>query len=337
MVATAVVGCALGLAFAGEALAQARLGDASVVSSPSSGLLGRFKASALQLTTYLGTGTFVRGTYADNPYVSEELVFYPRFRLGQGFDLRAQWALDCELTQPDNRSGRHCAPSDLRLSLHRPELYRDPWLKGQLSAAFLVYLPTSSESRFNHTVMNLRARAGYTLRFFRERLELAYGFGVQKYLPTQRVRGYGPDSGPRTSSDNLPLVLSRSSAGTEGSVGSGGALNDNWLFVNSVNVAFHFSPRWSAALDFGLYNYVRFSVADAFSDPEKLRTGRADWTSGSLEVAYRPLDRVVVAAGVASLQPALTADGKSVRFPFYDFISPTSNFTKWHLTATVTY
>jgi long-subunit fatty acid transport protein len=81
------------------------------------------------------------------------------------------------------------------------------------------------------------------------------------------------------------------------------------------------------------------SSGDAFSstrtdaDGDRIATGvnEDDTTSGSIEVAYAFDDHWSLAGGIASSQPAKTAGGKSLRFPFFDFISPANNYTGYYL------
>ncbi len=57
-------------------------------------------------------------------------------------------------------------------------------------------------------------------------------------------------------------------------------------------------------------------------------------TSGDISVTYMPNGWLWLSAGVGSQQPFLTSDGKGVRFPFWDFVSPYSNFSSIYLDAT---
>jgi hypothetical protein len=123
----------------------------------------------------------------------------------------------------------------------------------------------------------------------------------------------------------------------DGSCGSGGPLNDNWLFINGLHVGYYFLPNLSLSVDLLIYNYIRFSNDGQFSDPDLPLTGRHDNTWGIIDLSYQATSYLVVSTGLSSLQPALTADSSSLRFPFFDFISPSNNYTKWYLTATFLY
>jgi hypothetical protein len=294
-------------------------------------LLERFNDSRVSLTSAIGTGSFVSSEFSDDPYFSQSLALEPRFLLAEQLFFGARFDMECELTEPNSPSTRRCSPSDLSLSFSALNLLRDPWLNGQVRGGLSLYLPTSLESRFNNTVVNLRASTGYSARFFDERLQVSLGVGLQKYLPTQITRG--PDAG----NADFPLILSRQSAISDGAAGSGGRLNDNWALSSSFFVGWQFFDQLSATISFGVYNYFRFTVPEDFSDPALSRTGRVDLTSGSLEVSYRLFDNLAFDFGVVSTQPAMTADNSSLRFPFYDFISPANNYTRWYLTAHLSY
>lgn len=298
-------------------------------------VLARFAASRASLISYVGSGTFVSNPYSDDPLFSQALSLHPRFALSRELSAAAGFTLECEFTEPNNPNARRCAPGDLSLSLSAADLVRDPWLDGQVRGTFSILLPTSQESRWNHTVVNLRAGAGYGATFFDDHLSAGLSFGVQKYLHTQKTRG---PLGSEPGGGDFPNFLVRRSATEDGSTGSGGRYNDNWAFISSANVGWKFTDELSAAVSFGLYNYLRYSAPDdIFADDSRPLAGRTDVTTGSLEVSWTPLAHFAVDLGVTSAQPALTADGKSLRFPFYDFISPSNNFTRWYLAVHLSY
>jgi hypothetical protein len=295
--------------------------------------LQRFKGSYINLTNYMGTGTFVTG-FAGNPYYSIETLAYPRFHIARSQSLRLLFSVDCELTQPDNASGTRCHPSDLRLSYHYSPIVVDPWINGMLMGSFMVYAPTSRESQFNNTVMNIRTSLSYLARFFDDRLEAAYSFSVQKYFPTTRYRGFSNTSDP---GGDLPAFHTRSSAAEDGAVGSGGVMNDNWLFINSFHVAYYFLPQLSLSVDFLIYNYIRYSVPqDAFFNEGLSETGRADRMRGVVTLTYQPWKHLLLGLGVDTIQPPLNSKNEELRNPFWDKYL-TNNFTKFYLSALFIY
>lgn len=314
--------------------AHAQLSEDQLAQRKAPGLLGKFKGSYANVALNMGSGTLVTDDYSDNPYLSQELAFFPRFKLTKSMNVRAYWALECEYTDPDSPNGRHCSPSDTRLSFHHNKLWADPWIDGLVMGSFQVWLPSSYASRFNHTVTNLRLSGTYFARLFKGRLELAYTFSTQKYLPTRKVRGFTADD-VGSDEDGLAFAHVRSSSAKDGSVGSGGPINDNWMFSNNFYAGFYFTPKLSVSTSFAIFNYLRFSVPDDELIVLGLsNTGRRDYTFGSLDLSYQLHDHVIVAGGISSLQPAKTADNKSFRFPFWDFVSPSNNFSKFYVATT---
>lgn len=316
--------------------AAAQLTELQLARRQGAGWWARFKGSAAQLSTYLGSGTLLTGEHGDNPYVGQDLLLLPRLNLTGAQSVRLLWGAGCEYTPADNgASGRRCSPSDLRLSYHHIGLWRDPWIGGRLTGSAQLWLPVSYESRANHTLSNLRGAAGYLVRVARDRLELRYDLAVQKYLPTRRARGYG---GARSDGDGVALCLARAGRGDAAACGSGGPLNDNVLVINSLHVAWFFSDRLWLSADVLLYNYFRFAVTDDPLTPPGLpRGGRADQSWGTLELAYQLQPHLVLALGSSSRQPALHADGRWPRFPFWDFVSPANNFSQLYVAATAIY
>jgi hypothetical protein len=116
-----------------------------------------------------------------------------------------------------------------------------------------------------------------------------------------------------------------------------------------------FVPSWRAGLDLSVevelpagfdvslavgYSYTashgrapdaaRSTRRDADGTPVVDGTGAFDGTSGSIELGYAVAEQLRVALGVASAQPALTADNSALRFPFFDFLSPANNYSAWY-------
>ncbi len=294
----------------------------------------RFRASSLSLRTSVGSGTFVTNEFSDNPFVSQTLSLRPNFRLTSGLSANASFSLECEYTQPDNPNGRRCAPSDLRLGISHFRLWTDPLLKGRITGSFSAFFPTSYASRFNGTVTNLRLGLGYVFTLFNNRLMVSYSGAAQKYLPTSKIRGFRASDAPNS---DLPLFLTRGSAAQDAAAGSGGPMNDNWAVINSLSMNLTILPGFFAQMSVGVFNFFRFAVADEFARDDLASTGRVDFTFGSVALAYAPLDYLSVSLGLSSFQPAKTADNKSFRFPFYDFSSPSNNFSRWTLSASLVY
>lgn len=316
--------------------ASAQLNEAQLAQRRSAEreLIERFRGSLASLSLYMGAGTLVLDAYSNNPYLSQELFLRPRFWLGKTQNLQLLWLMECEYTAPDDPAGRYCNWSDVGLSYQHVNLWQDPWLEGRLLGSAHVWLPASLQSQQNHTLVNLRASLSYIASLAKKRLQLIYGLSLQKYLPARRVRGF---RGPEFDVTGMPLCLARSSAGTDGACGSGGPMNDNWLLVNSLGLQWYFHDTLWLALSLSIWNYFRFAVDEVGADPDLPLTGRSDFTWGLIELGYQWRPHVVFGVGLSSRQPALTADGDAIRFPFWDFVSPANNYSKFYLTATWVY
>ena len=293
---------------------------------------GRFRGSSVSTSLGVGSGTFVRG-YADNPLVSQTASLAPRFLVRGAQTLRAGFSLSCEYTPTDNSTGRRCNPSDLRISYHDLNLGKDPYWQGRIFGNVAAFLPTSYASRNNRTVANLRATVGYLKILADNKLQLFYAFGFQKYLPRSKTRRVATTPGSVNVND--PSI---------GATGSGGRFNDNFLLSNTLGTTYFATRRVFLSASLSVLNFVRFAAPDdAFSSfpddgrDQPDRRGRADLTSGSLVVSFAPIDHVTASIGISSSQPAKTADNSRLRFPFFDFESPASNFTRVFASTTVIY
>ena len=196
--------------------------------------------------------------------------------------------------------------------------------------------------------MNMRMTAGYMVSFFNNRLLLMYAIAGQKYIPSRTNRVSCPlnvgDDGTGRGDDGIPQCLTESQSNRtfansqQGSAGSGGLMNDNWLLVNSFYVQFLFTPKLWASISFEIQNFFAFSIdEETLSNDGLPEAGQRDWTYGDINVSFMPVDHFVLGMGIQSYQPALTADNSSIRFPFYDFVSPSNNYTRWYLTATAVF
>jgi hypothetical protein len=58
-------------------------------------------------------------------------------------------------------------------------------------------------------------------------------------------------------------------------------------------------------------------------------------TAGNISVSYIPLPWLFFTVGANSFQGALTADGKGLRFPFWDFVSPYNNFSQLYFDTSI--
>jgi hypothetical protein len=111
--------------------------------------------------------------------------------------------------------------------------------------------------------------------------------------------------------------------------------------------------RWGAGIGgawFGFDGAVSVNVDLNYGQAFSVRTGPDDAfkaesaigglvprqsTSGNIAVSYVPQSWLFFTVGASSQQGALTADGKGLRFPFWDFVSPYNNFSSLYFDTTI--
>ena len=86
-------------------------------------------------------------------------------------------------------------------------------------------------------------------------------------------------------------------------------------------------------------NFLRpLGGGDGVSSPFSTKQNFMDSTSGAIFYSYDIPDKALgisdyvntnLSLSLSSAQPAWTFDGKSLRFPFWDFISPNNNFSSF--------
>jgi hypothetical protein len=295
----------------------------------------RFAGSTVSLSSEMGLGTFVTD-YSANPYVATGLSLMPRFRLTPQQSLAATWGFSFEHTLPDNDEGRRYSPGDLGVQWLYSGLIREPVTGLGLSTSAGLSFPTSYESRFNGTVVNANAGLNIGRGFFGGKLTTALSGRFTKFFPLTASRGLHPgdahvesDRNAPGSSPALPSVFCREGA----SICSGGTLNANFALSTGLSVGFSFTDALTLSGQFVLAQTTAFAVPEELSDPNLPRAGRRVITRGGVNLYYQATDRIGLSFGFDSAQPALSSDNKALRFPLYDFATPSNNNTVWTLSV----
>jgi len=301
------------------------------------GWMRRFAGSNAEIGSYVGSGSFYSSGYHDS-YVSASLYLRPSLDLGTRFKLAAtaRFYFEEELTSPANPSGRRFSPYDAWLSLVAKNLHTFEAPKLAVGGIARVILPISYESRYANLLAGLSA--GLTLsrefdlggdpspdKHFKLSLMLMEVF--TKYLRTGEVPGNlaGSSSGCRATA-----TAGSTSTGPEGpSVSTedrcGGPVNSSFGLRHAGVVAL---TRGKLGLSVTLLvdNSFGYRIPrDAQTPDNAVDTGRSDLTWGIVAFSYSLDDHLSLGVGFMSLQPALDAQSKSLRFPFFDFSGGTAN------------
>ena len=284
----------------------------------------------------LGLGTFVADSFARQPYYGWSISLSPRvFLYKKDLWLSAAFSMSGELSQSyssGNTYPRVFMPSDFFVSLRYK--YQIPVIKVNFQPWVRVGAPTSAESRARN--LFLSTGFGFNLnRMFGKHVVLSYGFSFNK-----NWNGSTNAILPATSS--LVRLNGAEDAGSGQAYGAG-SLTTELSIRNSLMASFIINDQWSITLMIAIGNSWSYQGALP-SDPdqytnENAKAGRAqsDSTSGVIDVSYQPWEHVGFSLGIASSQPAFTADNKSLRFPFFDFSSEGNNFTQFYFDVNVTY
>jgi hypothetical protein len=297
----------------------------------------RFGGSMVDLTTYIGSGTFYASGYHD-PYVANALMLRPTYQLGTKYklSLSARVYLEEEYTLPDNPTGRRFNALDTWLYLAAKNLYTEARSKIRISGTGRVVIPTSFESRYAHMLtavgVGLSANRGFEFgtpdsQGKRWDLSLSLGDTFTKFIRTSALRGDG--AGDSTGCRSFVTGGARSGTGEFGGTSAddrcGGPLNTN--FSNGIVLnATLIRRRASLSATYSLINEFKYSAPnDMFTSMNAVPLGRVDATWAILALGYEFTDHIGASLGLSTFQPALNSRENGLRFPLFDFSGTNAN------------
>lgn len=297
----------------------------------------RFPVGALVVyDNTLGLGTFVANEFARNPSWSMSASIRPSLTLWERLKLtlRVDVAKNLTTSYQGNANAdattesynRQMTISDVSLIANYPEIYREPVTGIGFGAGLTAYAPTSMLSRASNQVFALRPHV--IVNWAWEGLALTYGFYFKKnFNTTTNIThnvGYLPDS------------LQFRPGGPEdlgnGEIADGSLRNTSHLVYNYGEISYTFFDQVTATASLFIINRFKYTqpLSDEYSSEYAKAHGQSDSTWGTLEISYMPWEHIAFALGMSSLQPAFTADNKYLRFPWYDFVSPSENMTVFY-------
>jgi len=249
---------------------------------------------------------------------------------------------------------RQVRVSDPSLALIVPGVFVEEFSGTRISLIAAARAPLSITSRQQNLITNVATAA----QFMWGSPETPVGTFFVQYTPSVRALFYSqpgptmacdvprpyesplPSGDPVNGLDELPLVLPRAEqllpngecilAGRQNLGSVNNAMATGWSTTDGThNVSLSFS--WALAFLRPLTNAP--DLASPFSSGQNF----SENTSGSLSYTYTVPTGYpfFITAGVASGQPAWSADGKTVRFPVWDFFTPANNFSSAFLDVTI--
>ncbi len=319
--------------------------------------------ASLILENAVGSGWFGAG-YTMNPTFSQSLSPSLRYNLPKvdwlptmvastKLDVGIQWISNHFSTVYD----RVPRVSDLFGALTFPELYTEEVTGIAFVGSLGARAPLSLTSRRWNTLGSLAiaGSASWSTAHLEDMLPEWLGDFTLGYAPSASVIGHASSSPsipcdgsalglgvPRFGRateilERVPLVITR-----DGEINADGeciipgrrvigsfthALSAGWSQgKHAVNATVGMSYQILAPLSNAPELSSPFSTSQSWSE---LSTGSVAYTySVPLESFDLPIDTsLALTAGVASLQPSYTLDGKNLRFPFWDFVTPQNNFS----------
>jgi len=311
---------------------------------------------ATSLESVVGNGSFIGNRSTDAPYYSSTLMLSPSYELiehlsvGADISLVYEWtamvtpcytassprangapALDCSDT--DDPNGNRFDWTDLRLSILHEKLYEiyDIGFSGGAG----VSLPTSRASRGANNILSLDLHASSSRKVGPVFLKL--NLAGDKFFPQAKASSLDAEA---IQSNGVPIGHCPSYRQTNCLLLSG--FVPSWRFSTGFDLSVEIPKVEGFSAGIGLayaYSVSHSQLPDQYSSVATDNSGQvivdgvndSDTTSAYFELGYEIQKSWAVAAGVSSGQPARTEDGKNIRFPFYDFISPANNYSGFYL------
>lgn len=187
-------------------------------------------------------------------------------------------------------------------------------------------LPTSTASINTKLYTSIMPTLSAKISFWKLSLlyTITYGHSFHKYTST-------------TLDPNEVDILSRS-AGNEligvHNIATAGVLNEIEL-VNQFILNIQFIKEFGMNIGFGFIDSWTYDNGTITSDDEfvspyaKVGRGHSQLSAGSLSFVYKPIQYLALSLSMNSVQPWKTADNNTYRFPWFDTVSPSKNFTKF--------
>jgi hypothetical protein len=276
----------------------------------------------------------------------------PRVNLSASFDFGINnWLPASTNTGVYERQMRIGDPA---LAAILPAIFTEELTGVTMSLVFSARAPLSISSRQQNLITNV----GGAAQFMWGSPETPIGTFFAQYTPSARGAFYSqpgatmpcevptayepvrPSGDPVNGLDELPVVLPRVQellpngecviAGRQRLGTLNNSLATGWSTTDGAhNISL--SLAWTVAFLRPLRNDP--GLASPFASSQNF----VETSAGSLSYTYTvPTDfPFFLSVGFGSEQPAWTADGAALRFPFYDFISPANNFTSASFDVTV--
>ena len=195
-------------------------------------------------------------------------------------------------------------------------------------------IPTSKASWTTNLYTTITPSIAMQIKFAQIRIgyEIAYSHSFHKYtsatVDPSEVDVISRSAGVENlSSDEIAID------GILGEIDLANAFTLGYRFFDNfgLTVGLAFADSWSYKTD---SNSDRDDLTNPYA---KSGRGHSQISAGSIVLDYSPIKYLTLALGMTSKQPWKTADNKTLRFPWFDTVSPAKNYTKFFFSITGQY
>lgn len=286
---------------------------------------------SLILTNTVGLGTFTAYNYSKRYEIS--LSMRPRYYILNNLYIQARLDMSFEVTKSSETADtkqHQLLLSDTIISVMWKNFYTIPVAKIAFDGYMDILAPTSLTSRYQDKYLSLRwgfnIKRGWSFAHG-QRIDLLYGFRFDKHFHKSAFSNI--TAGSRT----IPTSSIRVDEGMLNSALVTGGNNLSFGILNRFNITYTFLKKFYVMLDLMIanswtYNNIPQDVLS--SEFAKGGRGQRDTLYGTIEFGYEILKYLSVDIGIYTAQPPKTSDGKSFRFPFFDFRSSPNNYTVYY-------
>ena len=201
---------------------------------------------------------------------------------------------------------------------------KDFGIKFEADLGFAI--PTSKASWTTNLYTTIQPSLSMKIKFSKLRFNytIVYGHSFHKY------------TSPTVDASEVD-VISRSTGNeilSNSDIATGDILNEIEL-ANTFSFGYRFFPNFGLTLglafaDMWTYDSKSNRDRDEFTSPyAKTGRGHSQLSQGTLALDYSPIKYLTLMLGMVSTQPWKTADNKTLRFPWFDSVSPSKNYTKF--------
>lgn len=279
------------------------------------------------LETFVGQGTFVADSGARNPYFAWLLTLRPMLMPTKSTRVFVVQSLSQELSNTDSDIRNYRVLLTDTLLGGRVTYYTWPLTKTSFDAGLIAQFPTSISSRYETLVFALRPGLGLVQPMVP---------GLTLLFRTEFRKNFHAYTSPVASADDVGDHVFLARQGGNELLGtsrvSPGGNNVSYEFWNRVLVSYAFLEHWAfqgLLLVVNGFTYENYPLDELSGVGAKAGRGRRDQALAELSVGRNWNDRYTLSGGVITQGSLTPADGRGVRFPFFDFTSASRNLTSF--------